>query len=184
MAEETPASSVPRGACAVKVELKVPLEEAWKLLGDWQKVEQCLQYYGEVKVEILEGENNTPNCVRMIRCTRPDGSETFAREKLLSVDGKNHSFTYELEENNFGFSILQGSFKLSAAADPGTSVVDWINKFDTGDAVPIDVAGPLMNEMYVATVKLAEEIYLKSVASPTSTAVAPAPAAAAHSIKV
>lgn len=155
-------AQVPTGAVVVKQELKVPVDEAWKLLGDWSKGE-CFQHYGQVKVEIVEGLNNTPNCVRAMSAPKPDGSIMRVREKLLTIDEKNHSFTYKCEENGFGFSFLEGSFKLTDAGD-GTSVVDWSNKYGSPDASAMGIAVPLFTNMYVETVKLAEKIYLDSKA--------------------
>ncbi|CAM6088847.1 unnamed protein product [Calypogeia fissa] len=107
-----------------------------------------------------------PNCIRVLMCNQPNGSQTpaqtFAWEKLLTIYQKNHSFMYQLLENNFGFSVLFGSFKLMDAGN-GTSVVNWSRECETTEAVPIDIAVPLINEMYVATVKLVEKIYLESV---------------------
>lgn len=105
--------------------INIPADKAWAIAGDFCDLGKWMNTVD--KCETTVGEYNRPGCVRYMvgsSFSRPDGSKSWAKERLLSRDEGNYSFSYEMLDNNFGFQGYICNFKLKDLGD-GTTAVDW-----------------------------------------------------------
>ncbi|CAM6127914.1 unnamed protein product [Calypogeia fissa] len=110
---------------ALKETINIPADKAWAISGDFCALNKWMKTVD--KCETIVGEYNQPGCVRYMvgnSFPRPDGSKSWAKERLLSRDEQNYSFSYEMLDNNFGFKGYICNFTLQDLRD-GTTAVDW-----------------------------------------------------------
>ncbi|KAG6555207.1 hypothetical protein Mapa_003246 [Marchantia paleacea] len=151
-----------RWKCGVHVSVNVPVEEIWRIMGNFCTPEVYMTQMLEVKV--VEGERNALNCVRYLKGENLDGTEglCWAHERLLSHDDENHIQTYKLEQNSFGFTNYYGYIKISQGND-NTSVVNWSMEMDPlpGMAPPPNYATEMMAQTFKLLIKNAESICIQ-----------------------
>lgn len=73
-----------------------PVDAAWELASDWTNGQRW--WPGNPKVELREGENRKPGCLRYVAGVR-NLPGVWCHERLVAIDNENHFFLYRVEEN-------------------------------------------------------------------------------------
>ncbi|MCO5593219.1 hypothetical protein L7F22_047226 [Adiantum nelumboides] len=95
-----------------------PLEQVWLVTSDFVGVDKWMTSLVQ-SCELVEGERNTPDCVRRPVLYPSAAGEpfTYALEKLLETDASHHRYSYTILEGTLpGFSVMENyvsTFKLS-----------------------------------------------------------------------
>lgn len=100
--------------------LDCPMETAWDLFSDWINWGQWFSQPDVV--ELLEGENRKPGCLRLVQY--PD---IFLHERILQIDNEKHLLSYSIEGNNVlgGMKGYSGTIEFQETSEGKTSVLYW-----------------------------------------------------------
>ena len=124
---------------SVKIEVKSSVEEVWRVASDFCNMHKWTG--GNIKTcEVVEGNPQEVGCVR--RCTSHRGTSIFwAKEKLISIDPQNHSYSYSIIEQspNTRFPHLHlynylATFRVTSSSS--SSNASWIHWSFEVDPMP------------------------------------------------
>lgn len=110
---------------AVSETINVPVDKAWAIAGNFCALNKWMTTVDSC--EVVAGEPQKPGCIRYMignSFPRADGSKSWAKEQLLTMDEANYHYSYAMLENNFGFEGYTNDFKLKDLGN-GTTHVDW-----------------------------------------------------------
>ncbi|KAJ7554789.1 hypothetical protein O6H91_05G009200 [Diphasiastrum complanatum] len=117
------------------MEIEAPIERVWAIGSDFcglTKWIPTMEFCSKIK-----GKAQTPGCVRYAgghTFPRTDGQKTWAKERLLSMDNTNLSYSYVMDDGNMGLKGYIGKFKLFEGRNSGTTLVDWSFEMDPSTA--------------------------------------------------
>ncbi|CAM6117854.1 unnamed protein product [Calypogeia fissa] len=116
----------------ITASIAVPLDRTWQIGSDFSGLHKFVPI---VEVcERLKGCNRTPGCIRFYTMNSATGlpggkRKAWARDKLLNIEEKTHSYTYAVEGTNMNLENCQITFKASDGKD-GSTVVTWAWEVD------------------------------------------------------
>lgn len=156
MATTDPAA--PKWHGALKETINVPADKAWAIVGTFCGLDKWLKTIN--KCEKVEGEYQQPGCVRyMVGNTfpRPDADKSWAKEKLVSMDEKNYSFSYAMLESNFGLEGYVNHTKLQDLGN-GTTAVDWSFSVNPVEGKTEEAVAAYMTSVFSKSLKILEDL--------------------------
>jgi hypothetical protein len=104
------------------VELAVPADQVWKLMGGFGSLPEWLPYIP--KSELAEGG-------RTRHLANPDGSTII--ERLMAFDEKDRSYTYQILQSPFPVTDYYATLKVRSTNGGKHSRVEWSGEFTPKD---------------------------------------------------
>jgi hypothetical protein len=118
------------------VELAVPTDQVWKLIGGFGSLPDWLPYIP--KSELAEGG-------RTRHLANPDGNTII--ERLMAFDEKGRSYTYQILQSPFPVTDYYSTLKVTSADGGKNSRVEWSGEF-TPKAVSDQEASRIFQTIY------------------------------------
>ncbi|KAJ7300162.1 hypothetical protein O6H91_Y055000 [Diphasiastrum complanatum] len=128
-------SSGPRWHGRVRVEIVATIGKVWAIGSDFCGLTKWIPTMEFC--QRIEGKGQTPGCVRYAgghTFPRTDGQKSWAKERLLSIDNTNLSYSYVMEDGNMGLNGYFAKFQLFEGKNSDTTWVDWSFEMDPSTA--------------------------------------------------
>ena len=112
--------------------IHAPLQSVWSLIRKFGNSPKWSSAIEESKIE--EGRDEfSIGCIRVLKIKGSSESDLPARERLLALDEKNHSFTYELIQAGglFGqFKNYVATISLRSVTSSDETFMEWVVEFE------------------------------------------------------
>ena len=124
--------------------IDAPIEKVWGVMRDFNDMPS---YHPAIRKSIIEGDgpSDRVGCVR--RLTLVDG---FVRERLLSMDDRNYSFSYEIIESTLPVRGYVAGVRLHRVTHGDRTYAEWWADFEVVGADRDATIAEIGNNVFAA----------------------------------
>jgi len=124
--------------------IDAPIEKVWGVMRDFNDMPS---YHPAIRQSIIEGDgpSDRVGCVR--RLTLVEG---FVRERLLSMDDGNYSFSYEIIEGTLPVRGYVAGVRLHRVTHGDRTFAEWWADFEVVGADPNAMVTQIGNNVFAA----------------------------------
>ena len=124
--------------------IDAPIEKVWSVMRDFNDMPS---YHSAIRKSIIEGDgpSDRVGCVR--RLTLVEG---FVRERLLSMDDRNYSFSYEIIESTLPVRGYVAGVRLHRVTHDDRTFAEWWADFEVVGADRNATVAHIGNNVFAA----------------------------------